>query len=393
MSLAQRATNMLKASIISDAAAMPLHWIYNQNEVATKVGAESSIFYPTPSCPFYSYPSGVLSPYGAEALPYVSSIAEVGAFDRDHAAQKAFDFFKTYPDESVNGYVGRLNHVPKTFIANREAGKSWDECNVEDSQANGIAKVPLIVARYGGSPALVERIETMVSLQQKSVLSVESSVLVGKLLERILFKGEKPAQAVRSLFADADIVHLSDWQRNVLSFVTSEDRILEWQRFANSLGGLPAPAQDAYRNHRISGGLLTALFSARSFSDAVAAAKLADADREVLETAVAEMVNVPASELSLDVKVVAQSIGLSCALPAALLNSLYIMLHAKDLAEATELNIVVAGDNCSRAMVIGAAFGAHSEVPADWISKVQGSWWNPTAADVEKIVASNPAFA
>ncbi len=76
----------------------------------------------------------------------------------------------------------------KISINNIIIGKSWDECNVEDSEANGMAKVPLIVARYAGYPDLATTIESMVHILLKPKLSVECSLVVGKLSERILFK-------------------------------------------------------------------------------------------------------------------------------------------------------------------------------------------------------------
>ena len=63
-----QAAVMVLSSLMSDAACMPLHWIYDQETVQAKVDAAGgrAAFFHTPSCPFYTYPVGVLSPYGDE---------------------------------------------------------------------------------------------------------------------------------------------------------------------------------------------------------------------------------------------------------------------------------------------------------------------------------------
>lgn len=59
---------MVLSSLMSDAASMPLHWIYDQATVQAKVDAAGgrAAFFHTASCPYYTYPVGALSPYGDE---------------------------------------------------------------------------------------------------------------------------------------------------------------------------------------------------------------------------------------------------------------------------------------------------------------------------------------
>lgn len=406
MSLSLRASTMLKATLLADAATMPLHWIYNQNDLANKVGDGSAIFYDPPSCPFYSYPSGVLSPYGAEALPFVHSMAELGTFDFSHVAEAYYKAMKSYPDEGVNGYAGRLNHVPKMFIENREKEhKDWTECHVEDSQAQGISKVALIVARYAGHAELSHQVTKMVDVLQISPISVESSVLLAKLLERILFKHETPNAAITSLLRDADRVQLTPWQRHLLGFVTSDVLIDEYVRFAQSLSSLPSPPEDAYRSMRINGKVLSQYFSVShpglTLQDAFARAQveLPDSDRDILSQAIANMSQQEGESLDEHQHLlrVSRSFGLSCVLPSAILCSLHILRKSRSLEEAIRTNILVGGDNCSRSMVIAAAFASLGEqvdqaVIQAWENKVQENWWRPVVESIDKIVQGNSAL-
>jgi len=57
---------------------MPLHWIYSPEKIQNIIGDDAPEFYKTPSSPFYKYPVGELSPYGAEVFYVLSSVVEHG---------------------------------------------------------------------------------------------------------------------------------------------------------------------------------------------------------------------------------------------------------------------------------------------------------------------------
>ena len=65
-------------SFVADAATMPLHWIYSSDKIRDLLDGKDPEFFPKPSSPFYQYPLGELSPYGAEAFYMLSSVVEHG---------------------------------------------------------------------------------------------------------------------------------------------------------------------------------------------------------------------------------------------------------------------------------------------------------------------------
>jgi ADP-ribosylglycohydrolase len=406
--LATRAVNMLKLSFLGDAATMPLHWIYNQADLASKVGDHDPLFFPTPSCPFYTYPSGVFSPYGYESVPFLTAIADTGVFDRDVTAQTAYTAYKAYTDANIMGYAGRLNHVMKELITQHEVGKPWSECNTDDSQANGMAKVPIIVARYAGSAELTNAVEQMVSVLQRSSLSVESSVLIAKYLERLLFKSESaspsPATILASMLEDADVIGLSAWQRQVLSFVFNDIALQDWLQFVRALDTVPNPdaEKDGFRNMRIQGKLLSQRLVSENIAEAIATSPaLTVSEREVAEAAILAAQTItsgtPSSSTIDQVKDMARALGLSCALPSALLNVFYLVRYAKSGQEALTWNILIGGDNCSRAAVLGAIYGIvgdmSSETIETWIrTKMHPPTWSLIDGHIEKVVKYNSVF-
>lgn len=75
---------------------------------------------------------------------------------------------------------------------------------------------------------------------------------------------------------------------------------------------------------------------------------------------------------------------------AALVNSLYVMRKATTLADAIHINTLMAGDNCSRALVIGAAFGAAgSAIPEAWTSKMNAKVWEEVSNAADKVAQGN----
>jgi hypothetical protein len=50
-----------------------------------------------PSCAYYTYELGKLSPYGDELLPVARTMAATGAFEAAQVAPAYYEFFSTYP--------------------------------------------------------------------------------------------------------------------------------------------------------------------------------------------------------------------------------------------------------------------------------------------------------
>ena len=92
--------NMLMASFIGDAATMPVHWVYDQQRLKVSIRSDSnltSVLYHSHSiCPFYSYPTGVFSPYGDESVPLVYSMTDnpTRSFSKQASAKSMRDFFE-----------------------------------------------------------------------------------------------------------------------------------------------------------------------------------------------------------------------------------------------------------------------------------------------------------
>lgn len=96
------ASNMVICSLVADAATMGLHWIYNAQDILEKVSSGptgKAAFFQPPSCPFYQYETGRLSPYGDEIIPFLRSFTLDKGIVKSSAASVSYEFFRTYTGE------------------------------------------------------------------------------------------------------------------------------------------------------------------------------------------------------------------------------------------------------------------------------------------------------
>ena len=81
-----RRIDAIVAAFVADAAAMPLHWIYDTDDLAAILArehrAETPEFLPESHAPYYAYPPGEQTPFGEQMLVYLRALADSGgAFD------------------------------------------------------------------------------------------------------------------------------------------------------------------------------------------------------------------------------------------------------------------------------------------------------------------------
>lgn len=287
-------------AFVADAATMGLHWIYDGGKMAALVGARAAPeFYEPPSCPFYSYESGALSPYGDEVFPLLELVATTGTFDAAAFGDASYRAAKAYP--------GRLNHVFKELVAKGDAGKRYPDLASESVDLHGATKVPVLVARYRDAelPELLDIVRTATRVHQIGTEAEDAAVAVAVLLRQVISGVDIPT-AVRGLAVDENIG--ASTRDNVQQVLDAVD--------------------------------------AKRFPDATAA--------------VGEF-------------------GKACPLPGSLQGSLFVLLTSTGgYADALRANMIAGGDNCSRAIVIGAVASAAAAakegcadppVPEEWTGK------------------------
>ena len=179
-SAAERRLGAIKGGLVADAASMGLHWIYDVNKIkALTKGAHAEFFEP-PSCPFYKYEPGQLSPYGAEALGVLRILTDSRdkTFDPNVFAVELKEYFEAYP--------GRLNHASKELITAIGSGKSFPECGADDSQANSLVKAAIAVTAFEGLDDWALRVDDVMRAHQNNAIAVKYGVGAAHLVRQIL---------------------------------------------------------------------------------------------------------------------------------------------------------------------------------------------------------------
>lgn len=373
---------MILGGFLADAATMGLHWIYKQADIESKLQAsehhsvDSCVFFEPPSCPFYQHEPGKLSPWGEEVVPLLallgSSEPNRADPDKETLAKSCYNHYKSYE--------GYKNGTIKKFLEKWEAGNAYNECAIEDSQAHGLIKVPVLVARYTGQDTLHTRISDSVAILQNSEVSRDISLLGAILLERVLQNDCSPKDAIEwAASADAHSSfgpQLTDRMKSYLKLATNSQLVDQLARLYGEL----AKALELFPSLGLAGKLRDACLAtgATSLEDAVAAAELADSERASVTEAISRMEQMQSGTLD-DTTLMnlrGCAMGLSCGMPGALLTSLVIALNCPNqtFEEIVKMNILVGGDNCSRSIFLGALYacsvgGKFDQVCDAWLEK------------------------
>ncbi|GLI66820.1 hypothetical protein VaNZ11_010789 [Volvox africanus] len=186
----RRAVGAVLGALVADAATMGLHWVYDLEKIRELISeqgrAEEPAFFQPPSCPYYEYESGSLSPYGDELLPVLQYMT-VGPGSHREGTMDGPGFAKFLAEYYFN-YTGRLNKSSRSMMeALLQGGHGWPECgDPRDTQANNFVKVIPLVARYAGQPGLVKAVDAAVRAQQNNDEAVMYGLVAAMILERVV---------------------------------------------------------------------------------------------------------------------------------------------------------------------------------------------------------------
>mmetsp|Transcript_31082 Transcript_31082/g.80970 ORF Transcript_31082/g.80970 Transcript_31082/m.80970 type:complete len:576 (+) Transcript_31082:133-1860(+) len=243
---ANRALGSIVGSLVADAAAMGVHWVYDlealqhlsqqalsdvnrpmtastahgpqqqqqqqqfqvnafgdSNPAAAKIAAGVAHalnappleFLDPPRSPFYSYASGRNSPYGEQVLVLLQSIAKCGGLD---CCQYAASFAQAFQD--TNG--GYRDVSAKGFLANHLQGLQPPYTGANDAQANCIVRCPPLVACWAGSPGLFPAVQHATRVTQNSSAACVWACAAAAILEAVVLTGCSPSQAVAAVAAE-----------------------------------------------------------------------------------------------------------------------------------------------------------------------------------------------
>jgi ADP-ribosylglycohydrolase len=133
---------MLRASLLADALVLPVHWIYEPAEIASRFGRVSELQAPAADGYHAGQPAGGQTHYGVQALALMDALAGQQSFAADRFMDTWQHLWATH--------TGYRDGATKSTLANLAAGKARTEAGSPSNDLGGAARIaPLLVALDG----------------------------------------------------------------------------------------------------------------------------------------------------------------------------------------------------------------------------------------------------
>ena len=308
--LVKRKIAALVGSIVADAAALHLEWVYDQDALEKTVGDKDPEFWPESKCPFYTRPNGAVSCYADEIVTALESMSK---------NSNKFVPSKIYED--IQSKFGAADS-PYQIALNKRKDKKYP---IDGPWING---------------GVIKFLEN----HQKSITPPGSPTC-----------------------EDHDGIAIAlPW---IIQSCSSAD--LPWTSLKEGVEILSTNPM-ALSHYEVESTLLYGALHPDLVSDPIAKAKAQFQDRypEIVDE-IKAVENGKASGMT--IKQLVKEFGLACSLPGSFQGALASIVGANSYKDAIRANIMAGGDSCSRGLIIGAYLGAKfgiEGIPTDWLDKV-----------------------
>jgi len=370
--LQTRCKNMILGALVADAAAMGLHWIYDQPRILS-IGAQAPEFQmPDPAnytdVPAYfahqARPLGATSQYGEQAMVMLRTLVTSGGqYDAADYAQN----FRTHFGYG-GAYVGYIDHATRDTLDNhlRNTDAAYAIVQSEAFASDPTLRKALVaialplLARHEGAD-LARRYAAALAPRALDADGIDFALKLLRALEEIpLPTGASDIQlpAIAKLpplvaaLAAQGITSGAAFEKPIVSAIRTTSDHPE----ALVYGMISAKMMLAALTEGTREAVVTAAHKA---ADGIPAARLSE---------VSTMLENPNTE-------VARHFGMACNLSSGVPVALHAILTANSFTQAVRMNIHSGGDSCGRAMLLGAVTGAihgadpENGIPLDWANR------------------------
>ena len=160
--------NIVLYSFIGDALSLGPHWIYDQQEIATKAGEITG--YLDPISNYHpGKKAGDFTHYGDQATVLLESIADLNRFDMEDFAQSWLEFWET---EGKHSYQ---DGATKTTLQNLKAGKPTMQCASNSHDLAGASRMtPLFLLDWNSDEDLVAAVKEQTRFTHNDAQVIEA---------------------------------------------------------------------------------------------------------------------------------------------------------------------------------------------------------------------------
>lgn len=367
-----RRKNMILGALVADAAAMGLHWIYDQDHIRN-VAPEAPEFM-SPAAQnydgvpaYFAHPgrqSGDQSQYGEQLIVMLQALAKTdGVFDLPTYIA-AFRAHFGYG----GAYVGYIDHATRGSLDNYRRAE-------EDAAALG-QSIP-----FDGDPkvttAMVTKALALNSRYSGETLrhKFEEAVRITHEDDAVVAHGFKVLDAITSMAPARGVV---DVQLPAIAKLPALipalwDQKISGDSFDTAIDDAIRATSD-HAEARAYGRVCAHMMAAALYSDDIGA--IIEAGRKVAPPEVRNRLDQALAMTDQDTNAATKHFGMACDLSYGVPSVLHNITAAASFRDAIRNNIYAGGDTCGRAMLLGALLGAvygvggTQGIPPEWIQKL-----------------------
>lgn len=375
-----RARNCMLGAVVADAATMGLHWVYSQRRISDLVSEAPEFREPDErdydgGVGYFAHgtrSAGDLSHYGEQMLVMLRSLVATGGSYQKAHYQEQFRRHFGYGGEFV-GYIDRPTRqtLDRIYRDENVALEAVDAVPFEGDpkeRQGMLTKVLAAAKRFDG-----QRLRDQVEQYAAAMPSPEASRTYGLAVVDALAQSDEFPGA----FDDQ------------LPAVSKLPPLVACHADDSDLAGISESAIRVTNNSPRSidfGRVCTELLRASVQGDSMASVLQAGIAAGSTET---RDLLAGAISMNCSVREATREFGLHCDLGSGVPSLMHNLARAESFTDAIRQNILAGGDNCGRAIVLGAVCGAQfgmgndAGIPLAWLERVNDM--DRIRSDIEKL--------
>lgn len=192
---------MVLGSLVADALALGVHWVYNTNVIVRKYGRVEDMIEPKMASFHRGKEKGDFTHIGDQAMLLLASIAENGGFNLENFATEWLEF--------MQDYTGYLDEATRVTLSNFEVDGPTGRSGSPSAELSAASRIAPLVYRYRGDvDELLNAIKAQAAMTHNNSQVLESAAFLARAAVGVL-GGARPSTALadvaRRHFKDSEI--------------------------------------------------------------------------------------------------------------------------------------------------------------------------------------------
>lgn len=182
---------MLLASFAADSLAMPVHWIYDTDEIERRFGRVEDLLQPPDKSYHAVRKAGEVTHYGDQMMLLLESVAACSGFDLEHFGRSWREMFVSY-----DGY---FDHATKTTLKNFADGRGVGDAGSSSADLAGAARISPLVYYYADDlDKLVLTCRRQTAMTHNNAMVIDAAEFFARAAHKVLH-GATPRSAFEEL--------------------------------------------------------------------------------------------------------------------------------------------------------------------------------------------------